>query len=127
MVFRKHIQIAVLIVVIDIVTTGSFIKNKNSYQFGYVVEAETTLSQHMEEREGDFTRGSYSLLQPDGQIRVVRYQVNGRQGFKALVEYRPLRTGTVVSHLRFPKDFRYPVVFIHPVNVIDTDFFNHVI
>ncbi|ODN04483.1 Adult-specific cuticular protein ACP-20 [Orchesella cincta] len=41
--------------------------------------------QAYEVREGDITRGAYSVLQPDGVVRTVRYTVDPKGGFKASV------------------------------------------
>ncbi|KAG8236200.1 hypothetical protein J437_LFUL015574 [Ladona fulva] len=42
-----------------------------------------------EERDGDHTRGYYTLHEPDGTILTVHYTVDGHSGFNAVVE----RTG----------------------------------
>ncbi|CAH1403325.1 unnamed protein product [Nezara viridula] len=58
------------------------------YQFHYDVRDEHTgdiKSQH-EQREGDHTQGEYSLVEPDGSLRVVKYVVEGKSGFQAEVQ-----------------------------------------
>lgn len=60
------------------------------YSFRYGVEATHLglLTHHYEERKGDLVRGSYSLLESDGRIRIVEYKVDGKKGFRAFVKYR---------------------------------------
>ncbi|CAH1403333.1 unnamed protein product [Nezara viridula] len=61
------------------------------YQFHYDVHDEHTgdiKSQH-EQREGDKTEGEYSLVEPDGTLRVVKYHVDGKSGFVAEVHREP--------------------------------------
>lgn len=45
-----------------------------------------------EERDGDVTHGSYSVLQPDGVLRTVKYVSHPITGFQAQV----INTGTAV-------------------------------
>ncbi|XP_066902715.1 cuticle protein 8-like [Halyomorpha halys] len=42
-----------------------------------------------EQREGDKTEGEYSLVEPDGTLRVVKYYVDGKSGFVAEVHREP--------------------------------------
>lgn len=42
---------------------------------------------HWEHRDGDAVHGSYSLLQPDGHVRVVEYTADKHNGFNAHVRY----------------------------------------
>lgn len=63
------------------------------YSFAYdVSDAETgDFKSQTEERDGDFVRGQYSLVEPDGTRRVVDYTADERNGFTAVVskEGRP--------------------------------------
>ncbi|CAH1117867.1 unnamed protein product [Phaedon cochleariae] len=95
----------------------------NSYSFKYVIDTSGILSQHLEERDKERVRGSYSFLQPDGQIRIVQYEIENGSGFKAFVSYRKLFSGTLMGHLRYPKDFREPVVLATPVSLITSELF----
>lgn len=38
-----------------------------------------------EVREGDVVRGQYSLVEPDGSIRIVEYTADPKNGFNAVV------------------------------------------
>lgn len=64
-----------------------------TYSFKYFVEEPKfgIFTHHDEEREGDLVRGSYSLLQPDGKLRIVSYQVDTVSGFKPFVLYRQFK------------------------------------
>uniref|UniRef100_T1GKB2 Cuticle protein n=1 Tax=Megaselia scalaris TaxID=36166 RepID=T1GKB2_MEGSC len=57
------------------------------YQFAYdVQDALTGDSKTQEEtRDGDFVRGSYSLIEPDGSRRTVTYTADAINGFNAVV------------------------------------------
>ncbi|XP_011300629.1 cuticle protein 7-like [Fopius arisanus] len=58
------------------------------YSFNYGVNDPHTgdvKSQH-EERDGDVVKGSYSLNEPDGTIRVVDYTADPHNGFNAVVK-----------------------------------------
>lgn len=43
-----------------------------------------------ETRDGDFVRGSYSLVEPDGTRRIVQYTADSINGFNAIVSKEPL-------------------------------------
>ncbi|KAF5307770.1 hypothetical protein FQR65_LT06641 [Abscondita terminalis] len=57
------------------------------YQFHYGVSDPHTGDKHsqQESRDGDVVHGEYSLHQPDGTIRTVKYQADGKSGFNAQV------------------------------------------
>ncbi|ODM93500.1 Cuticle protein 19.8, partial [Orchesella cincta] len=61
------------------------------YNFGYSVSDQLTGDQHShtESRDGDVVQGQYSLVEPDGSIRVVTYTADGINGFNAVVDRRP--------------------------------------
>lgn len=40
-----------------------------------------------ESRDGDAVKGEYSLVEPDGTVRVVRYTADATNGFQVNVEY----------------------------------------
>lgn len=42
-----------------------------------------------EERRGDVVTGGYAMLEPNGFIRNVQYQVADGQGFRVAVQTRP--------------------------------------
>ncbi|KAF4522234.1 hypothetical protein B566_EDAN009078 [Ephemera danica] len=57
------------------------------YNFAYAVKDTHThdIKHHNEHRDGDKTEGEYSLVEPDGTIRTVKYHVHGKSGFVATV------------------------------------------
>lgn len=58
------------------------------YAFNYGVnDPHTGDVKHQEEtRDGDVVKGSYSLVEPDGTIRVVEYTADDHNGFNAVVK-----------------------------------------
>ncbi|KAF2900588.1 hypothetical protein ILUMI_05598, partial [Ignelater luminosus] len=97
-----------------------------SYSFGYAVEAAETgvVTQHWEERRGEIVRGEYSLLDADGRVRVVLYQVEGDGGFRAVVTFRPPGGQRIdIGHLKYPRQYRSPVQLERPVGLITPDLF----
>ncbi|XP_049871743.1 cuticle protein-like [Pectinophora gossypiella] len=59
------------------------------YEFQYSVHDDHTgdVKQQQEARAGDAVHGSYSLVQPDGVLRVVDYTADKEHGFNAIVRY----------------------------------------
>ncbi|CAL8137532.1 unnamed protein product [Orchesella dallaii] len=60
------------------------------YNFGYSVSDSLTGDQHShtESRDGGLVQGQYSLVEPDGALRVVTYTADPVNGFNANVERR---------------------------------------
>lgn len=59
------------------------------YEFQYSVHDDHTgdIKEHKESRQGYAVQGSYSLVQPDGVLRVVDYTADKESGFNAVVRY----------------------------------------
>lgn len=57
------------------------------YNFAYDVSDAYTgdFKTQTEERDGDYVRGQYTLVEPDGTTRVVDYTADPRNGFNAVV------------------------------------------
>ncbi|ODM90939.1 Larval cuticle protein A2B [Orchesella cincta] len=57
------------------------------YQYAYSVRDQITgdIKGQQESRDGDVVQGSYSLVDPDGTLRTVRYTA-GKEGFNAVVD-----------------------------------------
>lgn len=57
------------------------------YKFEYGVHDPHTgdIKKQYEERDGDTVRGFYSLVEPDGSIRIVEYTADDKHGFQATV------------------------------------------
>ncbi|CAH2089339.1 unnamed protein product [Euphydryas editha] len=66
------------------------IPNSN-YEFNYAVNDPSTGDNkaQWESRNGDVVRGAYSLVEPDGNVRIVEYTADAVRGFNAIVK----RTG----------------------------------
>lgn len=63
------------------------------YDFSYSVHDEHTgdIKEQQETRHGDNVQGQYSLVEPDGNRRVVQYTADPHNGFNAVVQ----REGTI--------------------------------
>lgn len=57
------------------------------YQFNYGVDDQKTgdRKEQQEVRIGDVVKGQYSLVEPDGTIRTVKYESDPKNGFNAQV------------------------------------------
>ncbi|XP_057666753.1 cuticle protein 8-like [Diorhabda carinulata] len=57
------------------------------YRFEYGVKDSHTgdIKEQSEERDGHAVKGEYSLVEPDGTIRKVKYEDDGHSGFNAVV------------------------------------------
>ncbi|KAE8737083.1 hypothetical protein FOCC_FOCC017459 [Frankliniella occidentalis] len=62
-------------------------KDAVHYKYQYAVDdrASGVVNDRWEQRNGDFVKGQYSLLDPDGKVRTVDYEVDGERGFHAVV------------------------------------------
>ncbi|CAL8134954.1 unnamed protein product [Orchesella dallaii] len=69
----------------------SISKGGDKYSFSYAVKNDEfkDVKSHSESRDGNMVEGEYSMLEPDGYTRVVRYTVDSDQGFKASVKRIP--------------------------------------
>ncbi|XP_050361880.1 cuticle protein 7-like [Nymphalis io] len=82
------------------------------YEFNYAVKDPQTGDNkaQTEVRDGDVVKGSYSLTEPDGTLRVVDYSADSVRGFNAVVK----RVGNAVH----PQTIQAPVIskqIIQPV------------
>lgn len=62
------------------------------YSYGYSVDSPESgdIKSAQEEKDSQgVVRGSYSLVQPDGRVRVVSYVADALHGFRADVKYLP--------------------------------------
>ncbi|XP_046990313.1 cuticle protein 19.8-like [Schistocerca americana] len=57
------------------------------YTYGYSVQDAITgdAKSQQESRDGDVVQGSYSLVEPDGSVRIVEYVADPVNGFNAVV------------------------------------------
>ena len=58
------------------------------YAFDYSVQDPHTgdAKSQWETRDGDVVRGQYSVVEPDGTVRVVEYTADDKNGFQAVVK-----------------------------------------
>ncbi|KAJ8982758.1 hypothetical protein NQ317_018170 [Molorchus minor] len=70
-------------------------------QYSYAYEVQDVLTgdskTKSETRDGDVVRGSYSLVEPDGTLRVVEYTADPINGFNAVVSKHPLGTAALAA------------------------------
>ncbi|XP_075232455.1 cuticle protein 8-like [Lycorma delicatula] len=64
---------------------------KPDYSFAYGVDdaASGNTQNHRETREGDVVKGEYSVVEPDGSLRIVSYTSDPKNGFQATINYKP--------------------------------------
>ncbi|GLV38728.1 hypothetical protein CBL_05727 [Carabus blaptoides fortunei] len=62
---------------------------KPDYSYVYGVEDPYTGNKqsHQESRDGDAVNGQYSVMEPDGSLRIVKYTADDKNGFQVKVEY----------------------------------------
>lgn len=86
------------------------LKAHPKYHFDYGVADHHTGDHHnqKEERDGDVVHGEYSLHEPDGTIRVVKYTADHKNGFNAEV----IRKGHAVH-----PETKHKSTFVVPVHV----------
>lgn len=79
------------VVSVETVTNSPVVDGRPLYKYAYAVKDIKTgdTKSVREERDGDFTKGFYSLLQPDGIVRTVVYDVGPTTGFNAVVSNAP--------------------------------------
>lgn len=72
------------------------------YEYKYEVHDPKTgdIKEQKEERYGDKVKGEYSLKEPDGTVRVVKYEADKENGFNAKVE----RQGHALHPYYYKKD-----------------------
>lgn len=68
-----------------------YLQSYPKYKFEYGVHDPHTgdIKKQYEERDGDTVRGYYSLVEPDGSIRIVEYTADAEHGFQATVRKIP--------------------------------------
>uniref|UniRef100_A0A1I8NVL2 Uncharacterized protein n=1 Tax=Stomoxys calcitrans TaxID=35570 RepID=A0A1I8NVL2_STOCA len=69
------------------------------YRFSYGVDDKLTgdSKSQVEERDGDYVRGEYSLIDADGYKRTVQYTADAVNGFNAVVHREPLLKTVAVA------------------------------
>lgn len=69
------------------------------YNYGYSVSDSLTGDSKTatESRNGDYVQGEYSLVEPDGSLRIVRYTADPINGFNAVVDRQPAAVKAVAA------------------------------
>lgn len=78
-----------------------------AYRFEYGVHDPQSgdVKKQYEERDGDTVRGYYSLMEPDGSIRLVEYTADSKNGFQAVVKkFGHTQHPTVTYHMNTAGD-----------------------
>lgn len=113
-----------------------FVQSYPAYRFEYGVHDPETgdIKKQYEERDGDTVRGYYSLVEPDGSIRLVEYTADSKNGFQAVVKKigHSHHPPTVTYHLNTAGHHEgahyapnYQHVDHHPQHVYGSDNNNH--
>jgi hypothetical protein len=57
------------------------------YHYRYAVDDPLSgvINDRWEHRHGEYVKGAYSVLDPDGRVRTVDYEVDGTKGFHAVI------------------------------------------
>ncbi|XP_022903284.1 cuticle protein 7-like [Onthophagus taurus] len=117
----------IVLAIIIFCVKRNFCENPNDvvYSFKYAIDQGNIglRTHHFEERNGDLVRGSYSLLEHDGRIRIVEYEVAGPKGFRAVINYRRPPGPPIMGHLKFPQYLKNPIILAKPVGYITKDLF----
>lgn len=76
---------------------------KYSYNYGVADALTGDVKSQAEHRDGDLVKGQYSLVEPDGTVRVVDYTADAINGFNAVVSKHghAVHPAPVVSHLGY--------------------------
>jgi len=63
---------------------------EQNYAYEYAVKSDATLDQksHVESRKDNVTRGEYMVVQPDGMMRITKYEAHPDTGYNAEVTYK---------------------------------------
>ncbi|XP_065164259.1 larval cuticle protein A2B-like isoform X2 [Atheta coriaria] len=109
----------------QLLSVGCRTNNVDDYSYSYSIQKPEygIVTHHWEKRHGSVVTGGYSMLDPNGKVRVVEYHVDGGHGFKAFVQYRRPPAGNDLGHLRFPYHYRTPIRLAEPVSLITPDLF----
>lgn len=61
------------------------------YSFRYYVDHPGTgvTLDHWESRKGDYVHGGYGVLDPNGMVRTVNYEIDQKSGFRSFMKMYP--------------------------------------
>ncbi|KAJ9591078.1 hypothetical protein L9F63_002359, partial [Diploptera punctata] len=77
------------------------------YHYRYAVEDPKSgvVNDRWEHRHGEYVKGAYSVLDPDGRVRTVDYEVDGHKGFHAVIRTQ-YPGNSLLSYLQLQKSFK---------------------
>lgn len=83
-----HFRLFVRIQIAFVLLNDYYFQTHPQYSFNYGVNDPHTgdVKSQEEVRDGDLVKGSYSVNEPDGTIRVVEYTADDHNGFNAVVK-----------------------------------------
>lgn len=58
------------------------------YHYRYAIDESKSkgpIMDRWEHRIGEYVKGAYSVMQPDGRVRTVDYEVDGEKGYRAII------------------------------------------
>lgn len=92
-----------------------------NYGFNYAVNDPSTGDNkaQWETRNGDVVQGAYSLVEPDGNVRLVEYTADSLRGFNAIVRRAGPNIHSVALPIAAPIVAK-PIVETHPITPVIT-------
>jgi hypothetical protein len=90
------------------------------YHYRYAVDDPISgvINDRWEHRHGEYVKGAYSVLEPDGRLRIVDYEVDGPKGFHAVIRTQfPSKsfvieeTSTTTNEEKFYPYFCHLIIF----------------
>ncbi|XP_069705124.1 uncharacterized protein [Periplaneta americana] len=81
--------------------------NEVQYDYRYAVDDPKSgvINDRWEQRYGEYVKGAYSVLDPDGRVRTVDYEVDGPKGFHAVIRTQFPRN-SLLSYLQLQKSIK---------------------
>ncbi|XP_021929257.1 uncharacterized protein LOC110834429 isoform X1 [Zootermopsis nevadensis] len=91
------------------VTAPETPENYNEVQYHYRYAVDDPLSgvinDRWEHRHGEYVKGAYSVLGPDGRVRTVDYEVDGPKGFHAVIRTQ-FPSNSLLSYIQLQKSLK---------------------
>ncbi|PNF41983.1 hypothetical protein B7P43_G13668 [Cryptotermes secundus] len=77
------------------------------YQYKYAVDDPISgvINDRWEHRHGEYVKGAYSVLEPDGRVRTVDYEVDGPKGFHAVIRTQ-FPSNRFLSYIQLQKSLK---------------------
>lgn len=77
------------------------------YEYRYAVDDPISgvINDRWEHRHGEYVKGAYSVLEPDGKVRTVDYEVDGPKGFHAVIRTQ-IPSNRWLSYIQLQKSLK---------------------